>query len=352
MKAVRLSSRKTIAVQEVKPVQPGPGEVAIAPDYVGLCGTDLHVFLGQFEERVPYPAIMGHEFSGRIAELGQDVGDFKIGDRVVVDPVFPCGECPLCKAGRFNNCLDLEVLGIDCAGALAERVVVDAANVLHLPGSIKPKHAIMAELYSVAVHSLRITSIETGDVVVVLGAGRLGLSLLDVMRHTGAVKVIAVDILSSRLAVAGDLGADFAVNPRNTDPVEKVMELTDGLGADKVIEAVGQAKQVAGRKPPMATALDMLRPGGQITAMGQGDAEEPFCWRPLVLKEASIVSSRLNLGDMPRAISLMAAERLTPQKIITHTITPDQVQHGFEMMHDHPDNVIKVVVDMSEWSGS
>ena len=351
MKAICLTGREHIEIRDVDDIQPGPGEVAITSDYVGLCGTDQHVFLGQFEERVPYPAVMGHEFGGRVAGVGEGVESFKPGDRVVVDPVFPCGECPLCKAGKFNICLDVDVLGLDSAGALAERVVVDATNVLHLPESVAPEHAPMAELYSVGVHSARITKIGTGDVVAVIGAGRLGLSLLDVMSRSGAASIVSIDILAGRLAVARELGADLTVNSLEEDPVEKVKELTGGLGADKVIEAVGHARSVPDRRPPMMMAVAMLRPGGQITAMGQGEAEEPFLWRPLVLKEATVVSSRLNLGEVPRAVELMASGRVHPGKIITHTVGPDEVQRGFEMMQSDPDNVIKVVVDMAGFGG-
>jgi len=310
------------------------------------------VFLGQCEDRVPYPATMGHEFGGTVAEVGEGVEHFSPGDRVVVDPVFPCGECPLCSAGHFNTCRSVDVLGIDCAGALAERVVVDAANVLHLPDTVASPHAIMAELYCVGVHSSRVTRIETGDVVVILGAGRLGLSLLDVMRHSGAARIISVDVLDSRLAVAKKLGADLTLNAREVDPVEAVMELTGGLGADKVVEAVGHAVDLPDRKPPMYMACQMLRPSGQITAMGQGGFEEAFFWKPFVLKEATIVSSRLNLGDMPRALRMMADGLLHPGEIITHTIPPDQVEQGFRMMHDAPESVIKVVVDMSGLKGA
>jgi threonine dehydrogenase-like Zn-dependent dehydrogenase len=347
MKAIQLVGRGQIEIRDVEDVHPGPGEVAVAADFVGLCGTDLHVFLGECEDRVPYPAILGHEFGGRIAELGEGADGLREGDRVVVDPVFPCGECPLCQAGRFNTCLDLDVLGIDCAGAMAERVIVDTANVHSLPETVEPPHAVMAELYSVAVHSSRITRIETGDIVVIIGAGRLGLSLLDVMRRSGAASIVSVDIVDARLAIARELGADEVVNAVEADPVEAVQRMTDGLGADKVVEAVGHARPVEGRKPPMYMACQMLRPGGQITAMGQGGSEEPFFWRPFVLKEATVVSSRLNLGDTPRALALMAGGELHPDHIITHTIGPGEVQHGFEMMESDPAGTVKVVVDMS-----
>ncbi|MFO7900808.1 MAG: alcohol dehydrogenase catalytic domain-containing protein [Planctomycetota bacterium] len=347
MKAIQLVGRGQIEIGEVPDVHPGPGEVAVASDFVGLCGTDLHVVLGQFEERVPYPAVLGHEFGGKIAELGEGVDTFDVGDAVVVDPVFPCGECPLCQAGRHNVCVDVDVLGIDCAGAMAERVVVDSVNVLALPPSVPASNAPMAELYTVAVHSSRITRIETGDVVVILGAGRLGLSLLDVMRQGPAAQIIAVDVLDSRLEVAKSLGADLVLNANDVDPVAEVMARTGDLGVDKVVEAVGHAVELPGRKPPMYTACQMIRPGGQITAMGQGGHEELFFWKPFVLKEAAIVSSRLNLGDMPRAVRMMADGLLHPDEIITHVIRPDEVQRGFEMMEQDPGTVIKVVVDMS-----
>ncbi len=347
MKAVQLVSRGRIEIADVPDVRPAAGEVAVAPDFVGLCGTDLHVFLGECEDRVAYPAVLGHEFGGRIVELGDAVEDFAVGDRVVVDPVFPCGECALCRAGRFNICRSLEVLGIDCAGGLAERVVVDAANVFRLPESVQPQHAPMAELYCVAVHASRITRIETGDTVVILGAGRLGLSLLDVMRQGQAARIVSVDILDSRLEVARKLGANETVNARDTDPVAQVMALTDGVGADKVIEAVGHAVELAGRNPPMYMACEMLRPGGQITVMGQGGAPERFFWKPFVLKEATIVSSRLNLGDMPRALNLVASGALHPELIITDTIPPSGIQRAFERMHTDAGRVIKVVVNLS-----
>ena len=352
MKAIQLVGRENIQIVDVDDVQPGVGEVAVAPDFVGLCGTDLHVFLGEFEERVPYPAILGHEVTGRIVELGGDVDGFRIGDRVVVDPVFPCGECPLCRAGRFNNCSALDVLGLDCAGALAERFVVDSANTVPLPGSVTPEHGIMAELYSVAVHSSRLTGIETGDIVVIIGTGRLGLSLLDVMRRSGAASIIAVDVLDERLAIADKLGADETINASSADAADAVMKLTNGLGADKVIEAVGHYVELAGCRPPMGMACQMIRPGGQITAMGQGEGDQPFDWRQLVLKEGRIITSRLNLGDMPRAVDLMARGHLHPEHIITHTVTADDVQSGFDMMHHEPETTVKVVVDIADLSGS
>ena len=346
MKTISLVAKTKIEIREAPVPRPARGQVAIDVSFVGLCGTDLHVYLGEFEERVRYPAVLGHEFSGTIAELGDGVDGFARGDIVVVDPVSSCGHCPLCRGGRPNVCQNVRVFGLDCDGALAQRVIVDAKNVFHLPKEVEPAHAVMTELYAVAVHASRIAKIEAGDTVVILGAGRLGLSLLDVMLQSGARRVVSVDILESRLLRAREIGAHATINAMKEDPVAAVMDLTSGLGADKVVEAVGKPKPT-GRRPPMVQAVQMLRPAGQILAMGQPQGEEAFEWRPFVLKEATILSSRLNLGDMPRALAMMRAGKLHPDRIITSIISPAEVKDAFDSMHDSPEQTIKAVVDMS-----
>lgn len=350
MKAVVLTSARTMEARQVAEPKLDPGQVMVAPEYVGLCGTDQHVFLGEFEERVKYPAILGHEFCGKIVEAGAHAKDFQKGQRVVVDPVIFCGECPMCITGHANVCKNVKVQGLDTAGGLAQLVAVDASRVVPLPDSISPEHAAMAELYSVAVHAARITNIATGDTVVILGSGKLGLTLLDVMRHSGAKKIIVIDILDSRLERAKSIGADVIINARDEGPIAAVMNETDGLGADKVIEAIGTPAEIPGRESPMEKAIRMVRPAGQITAMGQPQAAGTFPWRMAVLKEVKILTSRLNLRDMNRAVALMAKKgMLHPEKIISHVVKPAEVPVYLEMMHSEPGKVVKAVVDMSKF---
>ena len=343
MLAAVLEKRQTIVVKEVPDSAPGPGEVKIAVEAVGICGTDVHAWLGSMEDRVAYPHILGHEFGGHVLEAGRDVENLAVGDRVTADIVFPCGECRGCQEGHANTCQALNVFGIDSNGAMAQHVIVQAGKVHRLPDSVAIEHSIMAELYAVAVHAVHRTKIEPGDDVVILGAGRLGLAVLDVAKNCGARRITVTDVRDFRLDVARRIGADVAINVAKDDPVATVMESTGGFGADKVIECIGEWEEQPGQPPPCWQAVEMMRPSGQITVMGQGPDPQAMPWRQFVLKEGTVTSSRLNMGDLPRAIDLMAAGRLRPELIVTHELPLSEAARAFEMAHDAPD-AIKVVL--------
>ena len=346
MLAAILEARQRMVVREVEDPPLAPGHVAIAPKAVGICGTDLHVYLGTMEHRVAYPAILGHEFAGVVVEAADDVEGFSPGDHVVVDPVMACGRCPRCAEGRANVCERLTVFGIDCHGGMCERTVVPANLVYHLPRSVPLHHGVMAELYAVAVHSSRRTGVETGDTVVILGAGKLGLSLLDVMRRSPARMIVSVDVDDFRLGIAKALGADITLNPRQCNVVEEVRKLTEGRGADKVVEAVGHPHEVPGQGTPVWQAFEMIRPGGQVTVMGQGEQVEKVYWREFVLKEATVVTSRLNLGDFPRAIRLLEDGAVHPERIITHRVPLADAPQAFADLASGKPGMVKVVVEI------
>jgi len=346
MLAAVLESRGRIAVRDLPDPPLRPGHVAIAPRAVGICGTDLHVYLGTMEHRVAYPAVLGHELAGVVTEAADDVQGFQPGDPVAVDNVLACGRCPRCAEGQFNICERLTVVGIDSFGGMCQRIVVPARLVYSFPASIPIHFGIMAELYSVAIRASRRTGIEAGDTVIILGAGKVGLSLLDVMRRSPARRIVSVDVDPWRLGVARGLGADLTLNPTECSVVEEVKRLTDGRGADKVVEAVGHPADVPGQGTPVWQAFDMIRSGGQVTVMGQGEQTESVYWREFVLKEATVVTSRLNLGDFPRAIALLEAGHLHPDKIITHRVPLAQAPQAFADLAAHRPAMLKVVLDI------
>lgn len=346
MRACVLESAQTMAIREVDEPVLVPGHVIVAPKAVGICGTDLHVYLGTMEHRVPYPAVLGHEFAGVVVEAADDVEGFAPGDPVAVDNVINCGHCPRCAEGQRNVCENMNVFGIDSPGALAERVVVPARLVYPFPRELPIHHGILAELYSIAVHASRRTKIETGDTVVILGAGRVGLSLLDVMRQAGSAKTISVDVEPDRLDVARQIGADATLNPRECNVADEVKRLTGGRGADKVVEAVGHPVEIEGQGSPTWLAFEMIRSAGQITLLGQGEQTDRVYWRDFVLKEATVTASRLNLGDFPRAIALLESGRLHPDLIITHRVPLDAAPDAFARLAAHEPGMIKVVVDL------
>uniref|UniRef100_A0A7C2VBI1 Enoyl reductase (ER) domain-containing protein n=1 Tax=Ignisphaera aggregans TaxID=334771 RepID=A0A7C2VBI1_9CREN len=239
MKALRLHGPKTLRLDDVEEPQIEPDEVLIRVEYAGVCGSDLHVYRGAMRNRVKYPAIPGHEFSGVVARVGSRVTWLSEGDRVVVNSVVPCGRCVTCAAGRPNICTNFKILGVDLPGAFAEYVKIRGDRVYRIPEGLSLREAALAEPFSVALHACRRANIEIGDTVVVIGQGPIGLCVTQAAKHYGAEKVIALEILGNRLELSKRVGADFAINPREVDPVKAVRELTNGIGADKVIEASG-----------------------------------------------------------------------------------------------------------------
>jgi len=349
VKAIVVEKPGEVCVRDVPGPEPGPRDVLIAPQFTGICGTDMHVFQGEMNDRVKFPAVLGHESAGEVVAVGSDVDTLSPGDRVAIDPVLSCGTCELCRAGKPNCCASVNVLGIDSFGAMAERVVVPATLAFPVSDALDLRYCVLVELYAVAVHTSRRTNVEVGDSLVIFGAGKLGLSLLDVFRQTGASCIAVVDVEPKRLALARQLGADRTINAREEDPVAVVRREIHPLGADKVVEAVGHYVPVSGQKAPMELVFDAMKPGGQVTVMGQGPQQDQMRWRPFVLKEGTIVASRLNVRDVPRAIDLLERGRLHPELLITDQLAPADAAQGFEWLARKRPEVIKICLDLRHW---
>jgi len=343
VKAAVIREYGGIAVENVPEPTPGPGEVLLAPQYTGICGTDAHVFRGEFAGRVTLPLIPGHEFSALVEEVGEGVDDVSCGDRVTVDPIMWCGRCPACLYGRHSACRNLRLLGVDMAGGLAERVVAHRNMIFKLPPDVDMRHAAMTEVYSIGMHATRTAQVDPGDVVVILGAGKVGLCVLEVMKETAALMIVAVDVEDKRLAVARKIGAHVTINAREADPEEEVARLTEGRGADRVVEVVGEAVPVGKGTGPMSQAAAMVRSAGRVVVLGQGRSEQTMLWKPFVWKEAEIKASRVTLGEFPRTVAMMNAGRFNPGLLITHEFALDQVDEAFEW-DDPASGAIKVLV--------
>lgn len=344
MKAVILINDKEIRFGEVPKPTLKDGQVLIHVHWASICGTDLHIYLGEFKPRVKYPRILGHEFSGVIEDLGENVSHLKKGDRVVVDPVIWCNQCPACLNGNNNACHFLKLIGVDVDGAFAENVAVGNDKVFRVPEILSLRDAALIELYSIGVHSIRKAMIEPGDRVVVLGAGRLGLSVLEVIKQTAASWVCSVDLLENRLEIAKRLGADLVINAGEEDPVKKILSLTDGLGVDRVIETVGTAVEMEGREMPIQQAVRMARHGGRIVVMGMGSQYTPVFWKEFVEKEIQLVGSRVTLGDFPRALSLMVQGRVHPDLLISNEFPLEETGRAFRLLEEEPDRYLKFLI--------
>jgi threonine dehydrogenase-like Zn-dependent dehydrogenase len=292
---------------------------------------------------------LGHEFGGIVQEVGKDVREVEIGDRVVVDPIVSCHSCPACLSGHINACRTLKLLGVDLNGGFGQYVPVPANRIYPLPDSIPMTYAPMVEMYGLGHHILQRGRVQPGETVAILGGGRLGLSVLDVLCHSASpAMTIVTDLQPHRLETARKLGADFAIDINQEDPVQRVMAITQGFGVDCVIEAVGHYHLVEGQEAPLAQAVKMIRNGGRIVTAGLGEQLSAVHFKTLVIKEAQIIASRVTLGEFPRAIRLMAKGLLHPELLVTDQMALRDITAAFEKVDREDPSTIKVVLNVQK----
>lgn len=344
MKAAVLTGKRKIEIQDIESPTCGPGQVIVRPEFTGICGTDQHVFNGEFEGRVAYPAVLGHEFGGRVVKTGADITGFREGDRVVVDPIIPCRRCTACHEGHFNACRSLKLRGIDLPGGMAEEVVCDEWQLFCYPEPLAMEHSSMAELYSIGCHCAVQARLAPGDTVAVFGAGKVGLSVIDVFKQLGVHTLFAVDVVGGRLAKAEELGADICINPLEENPVERILDITEGKGVDRAVESVGHYDEISGIEPPVSACGSVLRSGGRMVVLGQGPQKTPLFLKSLVWKEIEIIMSRVSRGEFPRAVRLLEGGKLHPAVIITGIYPLEQAGEIFEMLEKNREDHIKAVL--------
>ncbi|GAG13380.1 unnamed protein product, partial [marine sediment metagenome] len=245
MKAAIMYKVNDIRIEEVEKPTVGANEVMIKVKSVGICGSDLHYYKhGRIGEvTVKQPLILGHETAGEIVETGKNVTERLVGDRVVVEPGAPCGVCKMCKTGRYNLCPDMIFRAHPPThGTFVEFLVCRSDLVFPIPNEMSFEVGAMLEPLSVGVYVSGLTNIKPDDTITILGSGPVGLSILQVMRALGVSKIFITDLLETRLELARKLGATAAINASIKDPVKEIMDLTNGNGAEIVIEAVGDPK--------------------------------------------------------------------------------------------------------------
>jgi 2-desacetyl-2-hydroxyethyl bacteriochlorophyllide A dehydrogenase len=347
MKAGILYGDRDIRLGTLPDPKVGSHEVLVKSAYAGLCGTDLHIYRGEFHGRVKCPAVPGHEFGGIIEEVGREVHGFAPGDRVAVDPIVSCHACPACLSGRVNACRTLKLLGVDLPGGFAEYVVAPASHLYALPENIPLSQVPMVEVYGLGHHILTRGQVQPGETVVLLGAGKLGLAVLDVLCHSASpATTIVVDVHPFRLDLARRLGAEHVIDANSGDPLGRVLDITGGEGADCVIECVGHWHAVPGQEAPLAQAVKMVRTAGRIVTAGLGEQLTPVHFKTLVIKEAQIIASRVTLGEFPRAIRLLAKGLLHPELLITDEIPMRDVTSAFERLDREDPRTVKMVLDV------
>ena len=336
MQAAYYHGDKRIELGEGVVRAPGEGEVRIEVAYCGVCGTDLHIYLGHMDQRISHPQVIGHEMSGRIAEVGSGVEGWGVGDAVVVRPIDPCGECGACKAGHGHICQNLNFLGIDTPGAFQGSWTVPAFTLHRLPQSMALDEAALVEPLAVACHDVRLGEVTTGDQVVVIGGGPIGMLVALVARHAGG-DVLVSEINPFRLQMARDLG--FSVgDPRATDVAGLVEQRTGGTGADVVFE-------VSGTQAGAELMTKLPRTRGRLVVVAIF-ADPPkldlfrFFWRELRLCGVRVYEPE----DYDRAIELAAEKALPLERLITHRRPLGDLGEVFAQMDSGAD-IMKVLIE-------
>jgi L-iditol 2-dehydrogenase len=340
MKALLLTKYRSLEIADLPVPVPGPDEVLIRVAACGICGSDVHGYDGSSGRRIP-PIVMGHEAAGTIAAIGKNVKKFSEGDRVTFDSTVYCGSCSNCLRGDINLCDDRQVVGVSCAdylraGAFAEFVVVPARIVYRLPEILPFEEAAMIEAVSVALHAVSLVPVRPQDNALVVGAGMIGLLLVQALHAAGCSHIYVTDVDQTRLKLAQEFGAaaTFVAGPGLTP---QVMAATNGNGMDIVIEAVGINATVG-------AAIDSVRKGGNVVLVGNVSPEVTLPLQKVVTRQIRLQGSCASAGEYPRAIELMSSGAISVKPLITAIAPLEDGPQWFKRLYAREANLMKVIL--------
>lgn len=333
MQAVLYYAPGDIRVEDIPEPQAGPGELRVKVDACAVCGTDLKSYQ-HGNPRIKAPLPMGHEFTGLIDTVGARVAGFAVGDRIVMATSVSCGRCRYCREGWRNLCVDLAPMGFSYPGGMAEYTVLPAralenGHVIKVPPEIPAEQAALAEPLSCAVNSLQQCQVRFGDVVLIVGAGPMGLMNACVARAYGAGKILLAEVSPARLAQAAPFGCDVLIDAAREDLVARVKELTAGLGADVVIIAAPAAA-------PQEQALDLVRKRGTVclfASLPAGHSMLQLDSRKIHYQELRLIGTSDSTPDHVReAVELMASRSIPTARLATHVLPLDGIFQAYDLM--------------------
>ncbi|MBE0478178.1 zinc-dependent alcohol dehydrogenase family protein [Candidatus Aerophobetes bacterium] len=341
MKAAVVYGPKDMRVEEVDVPEINSREVLINVKYCGICGTDLHIRNGIYSSEY-FPLIAGHEFTGEVVEVGNEVKNLKVGDRVTVDENIGCGVCYFCKHNQKLMCEKINQIGIHSNGAFAEYVKAPADLVFKLPENISHKDGTFIEPLTCIIHANERMNIQLGSSIAIIGAGPIGLIHLQIANLRGACPVIISEVNEHRLEVAQKLGADFVVDAKDKDLALEIRRITYNRGVDFVVEA-------AGNPLTYQQAMEIVRPGGEILAFGLCSAKDTFPLSPFKVTISELRISGSVAGSYAtwlQAIALLSYHRFDPAPLISRVVSLDELPKTFEEIEKNQ-NLLKVLVAVS-----
>lgn len=339
MKALRYLAPGQLAVEHMPRPEPGEGEVLLQICACGICGSDVHGYLGLTGRRIP-PMTMGHEFSGEVLENGKNAGKFRPGDKVAVQPINFCGECENCKKGLTNMCLNKKFFGVlTTDGALCEFLAVPEKLLYPIPEACPVERGALVEPYAVAYGSVLKAGGLKDKTVMVIGAGTIGLCILQLARLQEPKKIIVSDLSDNRLSLARALGADEIINPRSHDYLEEISRITNGGMVDVSFEAVG-VEATANQ------SIKALRFGGTAVWAGMSQKEMTINMQDVVCSAREIRGTfNYTHEEFGQVVQILSGGKVEADRIVSKTVSLDEAPLAFKELREHPDKYIKIIVD-------
>ena len=339
MKALKLEEYKKFQYSDVPDPEIGPGDVLLRIQACGICGSDVHGMDGSSGRRIP-PIIMGHEASGVVEKVGTEVSGWKPGDRVTFDSTVFCGECKFCKGGQINLCDNRRVMGVSCDdyrqhGAFAELVAVPARILFQVPDALSFEEAAFVEPVSIALHAVSLIPIKGGETAVVVGAGMIGLLVLQALKAAGCERIICVDLDAKKLEKAKDLGADETFIS-DAETAAKIVELTGG-GADVAMEVVGIS-------PTLNLAINCLRKGGKLGAVGNLAAQTEFPLQAVVTRELTIYGSCSCNGEYADSLKAISDGSIRVKPLMSAVAPLSEGASWFDRLYAGEQGLFKVIL--------
>lgn len=340
MKALVLEAYNKLVYKEVEKPTPEAGEVLVEIKAVGICGSDVHGMEGSTGRRIP-PIIMGHEASGVIVETGKEITGWKIGDRVTFDSTIYRLDDWYTRNGHYNLSDNRMVLGVSCSdfkrdGAFAQYVTIPGHILYRIPDNVSFEQAAMVEPVAVALHSINLSRAKINDSAVVFGSGMIGLFIIQLLRQAGC-RVIAVDVLTEKLEMAKQAGADYVFNSAKDNVAAEIRNLTGNRGADLAFEAVGIT-------PTIQTAVESLRKGGTLVLVGNLSPVIELPLQKVVTKEMTVKGSCAINGEYPAVLDLISSGKVNVNDMMSAVAPLSEGASWFDRLYNKEKGLLKVIL--------
>ncbi len=337
MKAVYIKEPGKLEVIDVeKPSIKKATQVRVKITSAGSGGSDIHIFHGT-HAYATYPRIIGPEGCGIVEEVGSAVTDLKPGDSVIIEPITGCGTCYACRHGRYNCCPDIKVAGVHIDGVMEEYFVTERNKLYKYdPNELTPVEAATAEPYTVGAQANAQANTQPGDLVLIHGAGPIGMIICDIAEKRGAT-VIVSEVNEDRLKIAKDFGAKYTINPKKEDLKEAIMKITDGKGVNVVFETSGV---------PALTSLsvELLSPHGRLVPLTFAPEPVPINFRLMNKNELVIAGTRNQNGKFPEVVESLPSRKDRIDKLVTHVFPAEEAEKAFDTAMDKTSGSCKVII--------